>query len=501
MIKLTKLCFICCLIFRATLVEGVITEGIAYETLKNLDVKFWEEEIFPHYKKQLARWQNTVDFLFEPSCSIAQAVFEYLDPFYKYGIPQILFEAPTYIDFSGKPVLNFSEASMLDIISVLYEVLQCKVISRDGKDYQTKAKGDIWNIKYKKDGYALDRKGDIIDPYFTEVNITEKTYHLHLNYSGQSPQPGNSCLRQLSKERREAQPWANGEKYNSRLNDKEHYVLQNFLFCLEVARRRVVDPNRGNGVSVVNGVFRDKYCNLPILGAIVIGLELMNSREITRDDFFAGAYRCFSDKGNDDQSRGKNIGKLLLKFCEKRNIQTSDEFKKYVEKLYRNFIKQKVTDRVLSSKELSDFVNDNVLKKLKAKGFTCWEPIKNLTKEVLDTTNFSENSTPENAINSLKSKNFSELKFEPSDYENTLQEIQKWFNPVYVLDVNGNGAFVRFLGTKKTKYGEKQKEVKNLNKTYFSNGFVFLHSTGKDDITRWFYLNKSNGTMYLLSEK
>jgi len=131
MIKLIKLCFVCCLIFRATFVEAVITKEEAYEALKDFDAEFWRDKIVPYYQEQLERWQNVFALLFDPGCPIAQNVASYLDPICKDGLPE-LFD-PNYenarIDFrDADRNINFSSASMLDIISSFYQILHLECV-------------------------------------------------------------------------------------------------------------------------------------------------------------------------------------------------------------------------------------------------------------------------------------------------------------------------------------------------------------------------------------
>ena len=238
MIKLIKLCFVGCLIFRATFVEAVIDQEEAYEALKIFDAEFWQNKIVPYYQEQLKRDRNSLDFLFG---SITQDVFNYLDPFYvSNGLPK-LFNEPTPVDVSKKSTLDFSETTMIDVISMFYEILQCKVYFRDDRDggYKTNFKC-IPLVKEETDEKALD-------PYFSQISIGNKSYHFCLDYNGneKSRQPGNCCLRQCNEE---AQQWCIDYKYNAVLNDNDHYILQNLLLCLEVSRRKIEDPNRENSV-------------------------------------------------------------------------------------------------------------------------------------------------------------------------------------------------------------------------------------------------------------
>ena len=68
MIKLIKLCFVFCLIFRATFVEAVITKEEAYEALKELEANFWLKELIPYD-----------DLCYEKEC-ITKSVTKYLEP-------------------------------------------------------------------------------------------------------------------------------------------------------------------------------------------------------------------------------------------------------------------------------------------------------------------------------------------------------------------------------------------------------------------------------------
>ena len=301
MIKLMKLWFSCCLIFGATFVNGGITEEETfdpYKTLQEIDEKFWQQ-IYTYHQKQLKRYQKTLAGLFDAECSISQNVTNYLEPFYaSNGLPK-LFGEPTPIDISKNSTLDFSSASMLNIISMFYEILQCKAYYRDDREggYNTNSIGLLGKIGFNEDNFGLLNNGKMIDPYFTKINIAEKEYHLHFNYSGgkNSKQPGNCCLKQGNES---PQKWINGRTYNCKLLDNDHYILQNLLLCLEVSRRKVEDGDR-----------LDVYCKLPILGAIIMGLELMNTQKIIKNDFFVGKYCCFSKK-----EREKNIKNLLYTF-------------------------------------------------------------------------------------------------------------------------------------------------------------------------------------------
>ena len=244
--------------------------------------------------------------------------------------------------------VNFSAASMLDVISMFYEILQCKVDCRC-ETYKTYAIGKLYDIRFNEIHFALTREGKKIDPFPFIATIGDNRYYLHLNYDGGDVikhQPGNSCLRQLGEN--QAQPWAIYHVYNNTLNDDDHYILQNLLLCLEISRRKVLDPNRWREVKEPDGKISqihgltDKFCNLPILGAITIGLELMNDQIIKADEFFAGKYHCFSG-----ENRESNIKKLLQIFCQHQDFQTIEQFLDKIQTLYKRFINLKINDRVL----------------------------------------------------------------------------------------------------------------------------------------------------------
>lgn|GEM_PF-4202884 len=344
MIKLIKLCLVCCLMLSATFAKEVD----AYDVLRKIDEEFWENTISPYYQDQLGRYDSALIDLFSPEWVIAQNTFEYFEGFYKYRIPQ-LFGEPPHVDFSWIPVLDFSQASMLDIISGFYEILERKVAYRD-EEYVINEEGNIQKITFNEQGFALtEAEKKIIDPYFTKIKIGNKEYHLHLDYAGEviKKQPGNCCLRQKSDSM--AKAWCNYGSYSSTLNDNDHYVLQNLLLCLEVSRRMIKNGNQP-----------DAYHELPILGAIVIGLELMNDQIIDKNDFFVTGrnYCCFSSLSKDSVrnyidlpyrilERENHIKNLLGKFIRYKNFKSVEQFKKEVQRLYKQFIGLKVTDRVL----------------------------------------------------------------------------------------------------------------------------------------------------------
>ena len=109
----------------------------------------------------------------------------------------------------------------------------------------------------------------------------------------------------------------------------------------------------------------------------------------------------------------------------------------------------------------------------------------------------------EKIVEIIKSIDFSRLEFKASDandedsiYKDTLKKLKELLpiHQIYVLDGNETKHFIKFLD------GNYVKKMTKLDTRYFKNGFVFLHTTGKDDIIRWFYLNQPNKAMYLLSE-
>lgn len=317
MCKIFKSFFVYYLVLKATLVVAITPEE-TYKALKDFEAEFWLKWLIPHH--DLCCRNKT----------ITQFVSEYLTPLQQkdtFKIANVATEGEKFqpLNFHNlNKNLDFSEANMGEVIFNFYRILQCKVDNRD-EEYKTDFIGNIFSIKTT----VLENS---IDPYFTEISVCKQIYHFCLNYNGTGEQPGNSCLRQAEES---PQPWSCTGIYNSTLNDAEHYVLQNLLLCLEVARRRVVDSNIPYG-------FEDKFCDLPILGAIIIGLELMNDQIIGTDDFFAGQYRCFSG-----DKRDMNIENLLLIFCQYKNIQTLEQFLKTTRTLYEQFINQKITERIL----------------------------------------------------------------------------------------------------------------------------------------------------------
>lgn len=339
MIKLIKLCFVCCLIIRATFVEAVITKEEAYKALKDFDAEFWRDVIYPCYQNQLVKNQR-----------IAQNVSEYLEPIRKDGLTELFDHnyENSRIDFrNADRNINFSNASMLDIISSFYRILQCKVDSRDD-EYVTKYIGDISKIK-------TTEQETYIDPYFLEIYIGKNLYHFCLDYNGYdgSEQPGNCVIRKvlIGSNGKEspfvAEYWSSYADLN-----KSRQFLFNLLLCLEVSRRKIEDPERfsvfekDDGTKLKIPGFKDIFFKLPILGSIVIGLELMNDQIIGMEEFFVttGKYYCFS--GTD---RKEPIQNLLQTYCYYKNFQTVDQFLEEIKRLYEQFIGLKVTDRVLYS--------------------------------------------------------------------------------------------------------------------------------------------------------
>ena len=335
MIKLLKLNLTLCLFLKTIVGSAVISKETAYEALKNFEKDFWKKQISPHYTEELERWTNTFAYLFDNDWMPFIATSEYLEPVYKtYRIKMVQIKTKDSLKRRALKI-NLSQASMLDIISLFYEILQMKVYAR-GDNYFTKAEGIINNIKDQE-------KEKEIDPYFAEIHIEQKSYYFCLNYDGGYKikwQPGNCCLRQASES---PQPWCiYGDSYNVKLNDDDHYVLQNLLFCLEVSRRHVMDPDRTERADRLHKVWKDKFYDLPILGAIVVGLKLMNDQKIKYDNFFAGKYRCFSK-----DNREENIKNLLETFCQYKNFQTEEQFLCEMQGLYEQFLGLKITDRVL----------------------------------------------------------------------------------------------------------------------------------------------------------
>ena len=323
--QVIKLCFVCYLILKTSFVLAVISQEVAYKALRNFDINFLVNRV------KMDRSRGT--------CDENKSITEYLELLRKKDTGKI------------KP-LNFSEATLGEVILNFYRIIQCKVDSR-GEKYKTNFIGEIHSIVTTE-----IEKG--IDPYFTEIIVDKRQYHFCLHYNGGGDQPGNCCLRQIDEK---PQPWFRSDDrdpecivYNSLLNDDEHRVLQNLLLCLEVARRKIADPNRfiefevGDDASPEGPDFDDVFFDLPILGAIVVGLELMNDQIIDPNDFFLGECCCFSG-----DAREENIKNLLLIFCQYKNFQTVEQFLETVGKLYEQFIAQKVTDQVLYLLEDENF--------------------------------------------------------------------------------------------------------------------------------------------------
>lgn len=361
-----KLWFSCCLILGATFVSGSITTEKTfdpYKTLQEIDEKFWQQ-IYTYHQKQLKRYQKTLAGLFDAECSISQNVTNYLEPICKDGLAE-LFD-PKYensrIDFrNADRNINFSNASMLDIISSFYQILQFKVDNRDEK-YVT-------NFIKKISSIDKIEEEKIIDPYFLKIFIGKNLYHFCLNYDGNSmsKQTGNCVIRKIliDKETGMECPFA-AEYWTSfaELN-KSRKFLFNLLLCLEVSRRKIEDPERFRNFEKVDGSKlkipggKDIYWDLPILGSIVIGLELMNDQIIDKSDFFITGekYCCFSEKDpNDQKEREEHIKNLLQTYCRYKNFQMVNQFLEEVQRLYKQFVGLKVTDRVLYSGKEGTFI-------------------------------------------------------------------------------------------------------------------------------------------------
>ena len=469
MIKLIKLCFVCCLIFRATFVEA--------------DYQNYEKYI--NELKELEERYRNVD---------------------------------KTIDLSG--------CTMRQVIIQLRDILRMRIHNPIG-------------ASRKQDSY----------PALLKVN--DDYYELY--FQGTESQPGN-CL--LKRQGGKPKAWLKNYEYNSKLNTEKNYVEQNLLFCLEIARRKLcLDDNednytkktkvfqsikgtlvgcgggkyvmkcndgkhvrcdsRGKGIKYSENaepfvkyetenkyVKYDDHYDAAILDVIVIGLNLVNNRNECPTFSFFGCFDSNDRKniadifikkaGLDDRT----LGKLKLEFYNKQ-IDDKDVIARGCEKYFKN--------------DLSYFVkNGEVVEKLRGQNFTHCEPIENLTSEVLDTTNFSEETTAESVIDAIDSVKKFLSPFESNTYKEGIEKISEELSPIYVLDGNATKNFVKFLAPKnikrKRKHAEKQikkgdvDSVKSLCENHFKKGFVFLYATGKDDTTRWFYLNKSNGTMYLLSK-
>lgn len=381
--RIIKSFFVCYLILKAVLVSAVISEGDAYEALRDFDVGFWNKQLSPY--GGVGYWGSDV----------TKSVTEHLVPLREREAFKIVSattegEKAQYLEFQKfNTPLDFSKVNLGEAIFNLYRILQCKVDCQD-EEYKTKAKKKISGITFTDTNYALNKKGEIIDPFFASIIIGGKNYHLHLDYDGGvkiKHQPGNCCLMQKGDDM--PQPWCRPKSdeepditvYNSTLNDEEHHVLQNLLLCLEVSRRRVIDLNRPLKMGTENEPqqqiwgFEDKFCDLPVLGAIVIGLELMNDEIISRDDFFVKGrkYCCFSNRKSKAEERMEHINNLLQTFCQYKNFQTVEQFLETMEGLYKRFICRKVTERVLDSSldkhpELSGFEPERKRRRVEENG-------------------------------------------------------------------------------------------------------------------------------------
>lgn len=174
MVKLIKLCFACCLIFRATSVGAIITQEEAYEALKNFDAEFWVRYLIP-YDELCSSGRK----------SIVKSVTKYLEPLREREVFKIINadseEGKTQpLDFTQlDKKLDFSEAKLGEVIFNFYRILQSKVDNRD-EEYVTRYKGEFWNITFDEDHYALDMSNEKIDPYFSELIINENRYFFYI---------------------------------------------------------------------------------------------------------------------------------------------------------------------------------------------------------------------------------------------------------------------------------------------------------------------------------
>ena len=348
---------VCYLILNSALVSAVVSEEDAYEALRDFDIDFWNKWLCPY--GGLGYWDS----------GITKSVTEHLVPLRERDGFRIVGAAteeekvqPLDFQKSNTP-LDFSEANFGEVIFNFYRILQCKVDSRD-EEYVTEAEGGLEDLTFSDEHYALNKQGKTIDPYFTQIIVGDKNYHLHLDYDGGDKiknQPGNCCLMQDGDEAPQAWCCQMDDEnpdvtvYNSILNGYDHYVLQNLLLGLEVSRRKVVDLSRPLEIETEDDAqlqifgFEDKFCDLPVLGAIIVGLELMNDEIISRNDFFAGKYRCFSNQKGKSEKRKEHIKNLLLTFCQYKNFQTVEQFLETVDRLYKQFIGRKITEEVLDS--------------------------------------------------------------------------------------------------------------------------------------------------------
>ncbi len=142
-----------------------------------------------------------------------------------------------------------------------------------------------------------------------------------MDYNGdeRSDQPGNCEIRQVLIVNGKESPFAAEYWLSYAELNKSRKFLFNLLLCLEVSRRKIEDPERfsmfekDDGTKLKIPRFKNIYCNLPILGTIVIDLELMNDQIIGMEEFFVttGKYCCFS--GNDRENHIKIILKTFYK--------------------------------------------------------------------------------------------------------------------------------------------------------------------------------------------
>lgn len=464
MVKLIKLCFVCCLIFRATFVSADYQKYKEYiEALVELEQKY----------------------------------------------------RPVDKSKEDKRTIELSGRTMGYAINKLRDILRLRADTKIG----TSQEGDSHPALLKVNGVVYE-----------------------LYFHGTKDMPGNCRLKKQGE--KDGKPWLTGKyEYNLDLNTKENYIEQNLLFCLEIARRSVKRSEEPDWLAFeikgaekwelpIAKITKDQFKDLDIVGVIVLGLNLVKQE---KDCPAFGFFGSFDSKGN-RAIIANNFIRASMKI-----LALSDEG---LFDLKVKFFKTKIDERIIDKEKekyfknnLSDMVkNKKVVGMLKKQNFTHYEQI----PEEADIANFKEGMPTENVIKALnKSRTFSDLSFDSSKYKETLKEIVKCLSNVrndnfnekennskkgggysktekqpliYVLDGNATKDFVKFLAPKNTKrktnFTQTQIKiekgdldfVKFLSKKHFENGFIFLYATGKDDTTRWFYLNKSNGTMYLLSE-
>ena len=182
------------------------------------------------------------------------------------------------INLRDRHVLDISNFSFKELILAFEIILQEKLNCRDEDRYVT---------KYNK--YEVFSDPRKVDPFEITFRVNERNFSFVLHYNGysRSHQPGNYVIKE---EGNRAVTWWRDE---DRIHIEEDSVLKMLMYAGEVARRKVIDYNRTDGI--------DEYSEVPILCAIVAerylrahGIEEVENT--VQDNVFQGGWRIEAAK-------------------------------------------------------------------------------------------------------------------------------------------------------------------------------------------------------------